>query len=61
MMMLQVQILSAPYIINNRLAQLVEHRPSKSRVIGSSPVLSIFLKDCGRVVIAVDCKSMLRL
>lgn len=30
--------------LSPQLAQLVEHRPSKSRVIGSSPVLSVSSK-----------------
>lgn len=41
-----------------QLAQLVEQRSSKSKVTSSILVLNI---GCGRVVIAVDCKSMLRL
>ena len=40
---------------------MVEQLPSKQKVIGSSPVLSkkkVLRRGRGRVVIAVDCKSM---
>lgn len=42
-----------------QLAQLVEQRSSKSKVTSSYSCIEYF--GCGRAVIAVDCKSMLRL
>jgi hypothetical protein len=44
------------FVVKTRLAQLVERCPFKSEVAGSIPAPS---NDCGRTVIAVDCKSML--
>ena len=67
--LLRHQSVGASYNVNNGcLAQLVEHRPYKARVVGSSPSAStIFLKKNklilkhGRVAKwpnAVDCKSI---